>query len=306
MIKNVFDFNNSIHSLNIEKDKQMQIDKNSRPGDTQQQDLEISKNIKVLIDDMEESKLIEKKFESQMLKIIIDRIESAAKNYNENATEKNSKDSPIKDIFSKIYNADDYWGGGKESKSGKGSTAKGTESLVKILPKIFEKYSIKKFLDAPCGDYAWMKRVDKKQIEYIGADVVPQMISKNNNDFKTKNVEFKVLDLTTDKIPKVDTIFCRDCLQHLTNENVQKVLDNFMKSESDFLMTTNYPLTLENININNGEMRYLNLLKPPFKIPESVVIERIAEDKCPENGLDKILYIIDLKKLRSLFKKSGS
>ena len=39
-------------------------------------------------------------------------------------------------------------------------------------------------LDIPCGDFYWMKEVDLKDIEYIGADIVDELIKKNNDKFK--------------------------------------------------------------------------------------------------------------------------
>jgi hypothetical protein len=66
-------------------------------------------------------------------------------------------------------------------------------------------------------------------------------------------------------------IFCKDCLQHLSYENVFKALETFKKSESKYLLTTSYPLTLINWDICDGDSRPLNLRKPPFNLPFPII-----------------------------------
>lgn len=53
--------------------------------------------------------------------------------------------------------------GNSESKSGGGSTISSTTTLRHFLPIFFQKYNIKTILDIPCGDYNWMKMVEKKK-----------------------------------------------------------------------------------------------------------------------------------------------
>ncbi|MDR1323847.1 MAG: class I SAM-dependent methyltransferase, partial [Candidatus Margulisbacteria bacterium] len=62
----------------------------------------------------------------------------------------------------------------KESRSGGGSEVDATKTIRKTLPKLWKKYKIKTFLDVPCGDYNWMKEIDKSTITYIGGDIVQE------------------------------------------------------------------------------------------------------------------------------------
>ena len=51
-------------------------------------------------------------------------------------------------------------------------------------------------LDIPCGDFNWMQKVDLSNIEYIGADIVEELIKKNIEIYEGKNnLRFKVLNL---------------------------------------------------------------------------------------------------------------
>ena len=203
-----------------------------------------------------------------------------------------NESSGKKEVFEKIYNSN-FWGSG-ESKSGLGSQIDSTKAIRESLPKLFEKYDIKSILDAPCGDYNWMKNVNKTGIEYTGVDIVPKIIRENNRNFKDKNTSFKVIDITSDKIPKVDLIICRDCLQHLSHKNVKKALRNFKDSGSKYLLVTNYPWTLENYDIKNGDFNPLNLSQKPFRLP-LLPVEKIKESNSHGNCSDKYLYLYKLE-----------
>ncbi len=68
--------------------------------------------------------------------------------------------------------------------SGIGSDNSQTETVVNELPKIFEKYIIESMLDIPCGDFNWMRKVNLNGINYVGADIVADLVvanQKSNN-----------------------------------------------------------------------------------------------------------------------------
>jgi hypothetical protein len=79
-------------------------------------------------------------------------------------------------VFTNIYKFNQW--GSHESKSGPGSTLKATAVIRKQLPLIIEKYAIQSMLDVPCGDYNWMKTVEKT-CSYIGGDIVMEVIENN-------------------------------------------------------------------------------------------------------------------------------
>ena len=193
-------------------------------------------------------------------------------------------------IFTGIYRSN-YWGSG-ESRSGGGSEINSTVRLREFLPNILKKYKIKTVLDAPCGDYNWMKAVDKAGIDYIGGDIVPDCVENNNKLYREENVSFSVIDITKDELPTVDMIICKDCLQHLSSEDVWMALNNFKKSGSTWLLTTSYPLTLRNWDIQNGDYRPLNLLAEPFNL--NCFHEKIHEDSGYGVEEDKMMFLYRL------------
>ena len=201
-----------------------------------------------------------------------------------------------KDIFRKIY-LNNSWGD-KYSHSGTGSNLIETGTLRKEIPTIIEKYKIKSILDIPCGDFYWMKDLDLKDIKYIGADIVPDLIKKNTKEFTANNINFKILDLTSDRLPYSDLIFCRDCLVHLSFEDIFKALENIKQTKSKYFMTTNFLFRDKNHNIATGNWRTINLCKPPFNFnsPIENLLENCSEGKDNE-FTDKALSIWEVKSI---------
>ncbi len=69
-----------------------------------------------------------------------------------------------REIFAKAY--DTYQWGSQESRSGQGSELAATENLRAYLPELFERLNVRTFLDAPCGDWNWMREVDLRRRLY--------------------------------------------------------------------------------------------------------------------------------------------
>jgi len=200
--------------------------------------------------------------------------------------------SGTENVFTRIY-TDNFWLS-KKSVSGGGSLISTTKSIRKKLPILWQQYEIKTFLDVPCGDYNWMKEVEKSGLIYIGGDIVGEMIEQNKKKYSAENISFKVIDITKDDLPNVDMIFCKDCLQHLSYENIFKALNNFKKSKSKYLLTTSYSKTLYNWDILDGDCRPLNLLKEPFNFPEPLTkIHEKSMGIQVDGDKDMYLYRLD-------------
>ena len=188
-------------------------------------------------------------------------------------------EADLKERFSQIYFKNIF--GGKVSRSGSGSDMVQTAEIRRELPKLIQEYGIRTFMDAPCGDWHWMKETALNVERYIGVDIVEPLIEKNRKDFGNAGTSFLCLDLAKDELPQADIIFCRDCLVHLTYDEIRKVIANFKRSKSTYLLTTtftgrdNVDLVLENI------WRPLNLEMPPFNFPKPL---KLINEKCTEDN----------------------
>lgn len=163
----------------------------------------------------------------------------------------------MEEIFTEIYKQN-YWKD-DESVSGKGSRVENTLVARTALMSVVGKYAIKTILDIPCGDFNWMKEVPLQVDEYIGADIVQELVDANNSKFAAPGRSFVKLDATRDNLPKVDLIFCRDMLGHLSNSQVKIALHNMKRSGSRYLMATTFPNTFSTDDIRTGQWRPINL-----------------------------------------------
>lgn len=196
----------------------------------------------------------------------------------------------LEDRFTQIYNIN-YWNN-TESASGRGSTIELTKNLREKLPELFAKFSIKNIFDGPCGDFNWMKLVvEKTNINYIGGDIVLPLIKSNQSKYGKHNIRFEKVDLTKDTLPTVDLMICRDCLFHLSYEDTKLVLNNFVKSNTPYLLTTSYltNISFENKNIVTGHFRMIDLFSAPYNFPKDVLF-KIDDWIAPESPRSMYLW----------------
>lgn len=198
-------------------------------------------------------------------------------------------------IFSHYYRANKW--GALESKSGEGSCIDETEEVREYIVNIIETYSVKTILDAPCGDFNWMKMVNLDSVHYTGADIVKELITSNSNSYSKNNISFIKLDICKDPLPNNNLMLCRDALVHFSNKDIISFLANIKKSQIKYLLTTTFPETERNIDISTGMWRPINLRGFPFNLPQPILI---LNEKFPgKNGRykDKSLALWEVDKI---------
>jgi len=179
------------------------------------------------------------------------------------------------DVFRQIYHEKSW--GNSPSVSGTGSDVVQTKEIVKELPVLLKRIGAKTMLDAPCGDYYWMKDC-KLKVRYTGIDIVPELIRVNQEKYADEKTGFMLMNIIADELPRVDVIFCRDCLVHFCYKDIFVALDNFKDSRSVYLITTTFP-GRRNEDIRTGGWRPINLQAEPFNFPPPMVI---INEKCSE------------------------
>jgi hypothetical protein len=186
-----------------------------------------------------------------------------------------------------------------ESLSGGGSNLRQTERIRHEIPGLLSRIGTESVLDAPCGDFHWMRLVDLGGIHYIGADIVAPLIVRCREKYGSEKRQFLVRNIVTDPLPRADIIFNRDCLVHLSYEHVFATLRNFCASGSKYLLTTTYTSRKVNWNIVTGNWRPVNLEISPFNFPSP--LEVIVEASSEHDGdfADKSLALWRLESLRT-------
>ena len=184
-----------------------------------------------------------------------------------------------------------------DSLSGGGSNLEQTATIRREIPALLSRVGAQSILDAPCGDFHWMRLVDLGNVHYTGADVVAPLIEQCQRTYGSDRRTFVARNITEDGLPKADVIFCRDCLVHLSYKHIRRALRNFRDSGATYLLTTTYTARTENWDIVTGDWRPLNLQVPPFAFPAP--LDAIVEGSTEYGGdyADKTLALWRLDSL---------
>ena len=199
------------------------------------------------------------------------------------------------DKFLYIYKTEYWKGEGNGSLSGGGSNEVSTNIFISELRDFIIESKVTSLVDIPCGDWKWMSKVDLNNVNYIGCDVVPDLIKSNNKIFKKPNVNFLVKDLIKEDLPQSDLILVRDLLVHLDDSDIVKCLCNIKKTNYKYIGITNYPNLEENKKRLLGDYlrfgdkwRAINLTKEPYNLPEPTLN---LSDNNDLSNIDKGKYI---------------
>ena len=170
--------------------------------------------------------------------------------------------------------------GAAGSVSGLGSEDIATAAIREALPLLVRRLGVRSLLDAPCGDAGWIGRV-KLDADYTGVDIVPSLVAANNRRVADGELagRFLVADITRDALPRADLILCRDCLVHLSFQNIGRVTARFRESGAQYLLVTTFPEWQDNCDCEDGDWRALNMTKAPFAwpAPRALIDERCEE-----------------------------
>ncbi|MBR0784982.1 class I SAM-dependent methyltransferase [Bradyrhizobium iriomotense] len=189
--------------------------------------------------------------------------------------------------------------GAASSVSGLGSEDVATSAIREALPPLLQRLGVRSLLDAPCGDAGWIGRM-KLDLDYTGIDIVPSLIAANSERAARGELSgrFDVGDITRDVLPSVDLILCRDCLVHLSFDNISRALRNFRASGARFLLLTTFPEWDDNRDCEDGDWRALNMAKTPFNWPAP---RELINERCEEGDggwRDKSLGLWRLEDIR--------
>lgn len=140
---------------------------------------------------------------------------------------KNKTPWPTKAVMEQIY--ENHLWGGNEFKfySGDGSHQEDfVLPYIKVVTEFLTSFASPiTVCDLGCGDFNVGKEIVPFTKHYIGIDIVKNLIDFNQANFKAENLSFQCLDIAVDELPKADCVIIRQVLQHLSNQEVQRVVD---------------------------------------------------------------------------------
>ena len=196
---------------------------------------------------------------------------------------------PTKAVMEQIYER--YFWGGNDSDfySGEGSHD----------PKIIQPYidAVTGFLkshkgqltvcDLGCGDFNIGKALVPFTKAYVAIDIVEGLIERNQWLFKADHLTFKCLDIAKDDLPKADCVIIRQVFQHLSNQEIQQILEK-LTAYKYLILTEHVPVGEFTPNIDiiaNSQNRLkhnsgVDVLAEPFnfKVKEFNVLNEVILD----------------------------
>ncbi|WP_341525298.1 class I SAM-dependent methyltransferase [Nostoc sp. UHCC 0302] len=203
------------------------------------------------------------------------------------------------DIFSAVY-ANNVWGGSLgEFYSGKGSDNTLSRAYCEFIADFVAKNSVEdiKIVDLGCGDFRVGQQLLQKlaaseiKYQYTGVDIVPELIENHQRKYANKDINFVSLNLIEEDLPQGNICLIRQVLQHLSNQDVKRILDKVSQYKYVFI-TESHPVNklncIPNLDITTGaDIRLLYnsgvfLDKEPFNLTgvELVLTTPYHEDAC--------------------------
>jgi len=202
--------------------------------------------------------------------------------------------SDAQKIFTRIY-ARNSWRDA-ESRSGPGSTAGRTGLLRSRLSELIGELGVRSLLDVPCGDFNWMRLTELPGVEYLGADVVAELVRTNTLLYGGPGRKFVEIDMLRGPLPQADLVLCRDGLVHLSFSDITSAILAIKKSRATYLLVTTFTACSRNIDVPTGDWRPLNLDLSPFHFPPAL---RLVPDGPRPDGTypDKVLALYRVEDL---------
>jgi SAM-dependent methyltransferase len=185
-----------------------------------------------------------------------------------------------KDAFTKIY-SEGLWGRSSNERdsfsSGSGSRRSDIvttyiDATEQFLSSLDEKPNV---VDLGCGDFYVGSKVRHRCGNYIACDIVDSLIARNKDVYRDMDVDFRVMDITSDELPDGDLVFVRQVLQHLSNKLILDAIPRIQSKYKYLLLTEHLPAShsfVPNIDKPTGpdvRLRFdsgVVLTRPPFNM----------------------------------------
>jgi SAM-dependent methyltransferase len=141
---------------------------------------------------------------------------------------------------------------------------------VEFIQQFLRQRHVRSVIDYGCGDWQVSRLVDWSGVDYIGCDVVDEIVERNRRSFARNGIRFMELKGQDDNLPSADLFIVKDVLQHWPNEQVSAFLPRLAAYRYS-LVTNCVALRGEtrNSDIHIGDFRPLDIRLPPFSVQAS-------------------------------------
>jgi hypothetical protein len=139
---------------------------------------------------------------------------------------RDDSEKTTREVFERIYDMG-LWGSDSESTSGTGSHE---SQMVTPYVRAIESWASEnggnemRAVDLGCGDFHVGENIFPLFKSYTAADIVASVIGAHQKSPKYSSVKFVCLDAIEEPLPEGEVIFIRQVLQHLSNDQISKIL----------------------------------------------------------------------------------
>ena len=212
-----------------------------------------------------------------------------------------------KALFEAVY-AQNVWG--HADGSGHGSTVAYTAGLRRVLAELVASLGVASLIDAGCGAGVWQAafleacRVPaitdsasrtSTVLRYHGVDASATAVARAQGRLAPLGATVSVGDLCRDALPRgFDAVLSRDCLQHMSLEDVALALENMAVCGARwYLLGGYYPG--KNARVGAAYHFDVNLAQAPF----SLVPDFVASEGNPVDEPHKHVFVYSGERLRA-------
>jgi hypothetical protein len=191
----------------------------------------------------------------------------------ENQSKRIKKPWPTKEAMEQVYEMKLWGNNNTRFYSGSGSHQGAIvetyiEAVSSFLQSFKESITV---CDLGCGDFNIGKQLVRHARKYAAVDIVENLIVYNKKAFKEEKLEFYCLDIAKDTLPFGDCAIVRQVLQHLSNIEVQSIVQKLARFKY-IILTEHIPegdFTPNKEIISGQGIRLkiqsgIDLLMPPF------------------------------------------
>jgi len=188
-------------------------------------------------------------------------------------------DRSIEEVFTEIYETNQWGGARGEFCSGTGTADEGAVTpYIEMVTALAdsEGFRGRAFVDLGCGDFRVGRRLLPLCSRYTGVDVVKPLMEAHQREHGNATTAFVHMDMVRDPLPDGDVCFLRQVLQHLSNGEIATILQKLAKYRWVFI-TEHYPADNDAIEpnkdkVHGGDVRVFDnsgvyLSEPPFSLP---------------------------------------
>ncbi len=180
-----------------------------------------------------------------------------------------------RETFQRIYRTKTWGDNGELFYSGAGSRGPAADEYCAFVIRFIQDHQVRSVVDLGCGDFYVGRRIEEATgVRYVGIDVVPELIEHHRGTAHDPLISFQCADIASDPLPPADLCLIRQVLQHLSNQEIAKVLAN-LGGFSQVLISEHVPVYPDSINCDKPhgpDVRQIHgsgvyVEQPPFSMP---------------------------------------